>query len=56
MEAVIGISLGAVIIIGIQATCYKYVAWESYHKAVAITTMLAFLVVLAIVLIVNIAK
>ena len=56
MGGIIGISLGVIIIVGIQAVCYKFIAWESYHKAVAIATMLAFLGALATLLIINIAK
>ena len=33
---IIGISLGVVLITGVQAACYKYIAWENYHKAVVI--------------------
>ena len=52
----IGILLGIVIVMGIQATCYKFIAYENYHKAVIIALTSAFLGILATLLIVNIAK
>ena len=54
MEAIIGISLGIIIIVGIQAACYRFVDWENYHKAVIIATVSAFLGVAAILFIVKI--
>ena len=56
MSGIIGISLGVIILVGIQTACYKLIAYENYHKAVAIATILAFLGALAVLLIINIAK
>ncbi|KKK62973.1 hypothetical protein LCGC14_2998970 [marine sediment metagenome] len=52
----IGILLGIAIIIGIQTACYKFIAWENYHKAVVIALSSVILGILATLLIVNIAK
>ena len=51
---ILGISLGAVLVIGIQLACYKFFAWEDYHKAVVITMSCLFLGVLAAILIMEI--
>ena len=56
MEAIIGISLGVIIIIGIQAACCKFIAWEDHHKAVIIALTSAFLGVLTTLLIMSITK
>lgn len=56
MSGAIGISLGIVIIVGIQAACYKFIAWENYHKAVVIALSSVILGILATILIVNLAK
>ena len=55
MEAVIGIGLGIIIIVGIQTACYKFIAWENYHKAVVIALLSAFLVTLAVMIIMKVA-
>ena len=52
----LGTFLGIVIIIGIQAACYKFIAWENYHKAVVIALSSVILGVLAALLIINVAK
>ena len=54
--SIIGISLGAIIIISIQAACYKFIAWENYHKAVVIALSSVVLAILATLLIVNLTK
>ena len=56
VEGVIGISLGAIIIVSIQAACYKFISYENYHKAVVIALSSVVLAILATLLIVNIAK
>ncbi len=53
-SGIIGISLGAVLVIGIQFACYKLVAWEDYHKTVAIAMSCVFLGILAAILIIEI--
>ena len=52
----IGILLGIVIVMGIQAACYKFIVWENYHKAVVIALSSVILGILATLLIINIAK
>ena len=56
VTGIIGISLGIVIIVGIQAACYKLIAYENYHKAVVIALSSVIMGILATLLIVSIAK
>ena len=56
VTGIIGVSLGIVIIIGIQTACYKFIAYENYHKAVVIALSSAFLGILATLLIIGITK
>ena len=55
-SGVIGISLGVIIIVGIQTACYKLVTYENYHKAVVIALVSVILGILSTLLIINIAK
>ena len=52
----LGISLGIIIIIGIQIACYKFIDYENYKKAVIIALLSVLLGILATLLIMNIAK
>ncbi len=56
MGGIIGISLGIVIIISVQAACYKFIAWKDYPKAVIIALSSTFLGILVTLIIVNLAK
>ena len=58
MSGIIGISLGIIIVIGIQAACYKLITYENenYHKAVVIALSSVIMGILATLLIINIAK
>ncbi len=55
MEAIIGISLGVIIIIGIQFVCYALFDEEHARKAIVIALLFAFLVTLAALIIVKVA-
>ena len=56
MEAVIGIGLGVVLIIGIQFVCYALFDEEHARKAIVIALSSVFIGILAVLLIINIAK
>ncbi|KKL21112.1 hypothetical protein LCGC14_2448700 [marine sediment metagenome] len=56
MSGIVGISLGVIILVGIQTACYKLIAYENYHKAVVIALVSVILGILATLLIVSIAK
>ena len=53
---ILGISLGVIIIVGIQIVCYKFIEWENYPKAVVIALTTFILGILTTLLIINIAK
>ena len=53
MSGFLGISLGVAIIAGIQFACYKFIAWEDYHKAVVIAISCVLLGILATLFIIK---
>ena len=55
-NAIIGISLGIVIVVGVQVACYKFIAYEDYPKAIVIALSATLLGILAILLLISIAK
>ena len=56
MGGIIGISAGVVIIISVQAACYKFITWENYHKAVVISLSCFLVGILAAIFIVEITN
>ena len=56
VDGIIGISLGVIIVIGIQIACYKFVAYENYHKAVVIALSSVIMGILVTLLIIGITK
>jgi len=55
MEAVIGISLGVVLIIGIQFVCYALFDEEHARKAIVIALSSVFIGILAAIIIMKVA-
>ena len=51
MSGVLGISLGVVILVSIQFTCYKLFSGENYHKAMIVALSCLILGILVTILI-----
>ena len=56
VKGIVGISLGVIILVGIQTACYKLIAYENYHKAVVIALSSVIIGILATLLIIGITK
>ena len=54
MGGIIGISIGIVLIVGIQLACYKLFAWEDYPKATALAMGCVLLGILATIFIMEV--